>query len=136
MIEVKIPKEINKYKPKLIGPLTFRQFVSAIVFLPLCVVIFLGVKPYVGQDLAGFFVIIPGGLMYLFGWRDFYGMPFEKFLKSTFISNVLAPTKRKWKTENFYSDIYDEILKEEELEKNSGKKVKKKKYKKDKRAIK
>ena len=80
--------------------------------------------------------MIIGVPAFLFGWFKPYGMHIEDFLKTAFISNVLSPRRRKYKTVNVYESIRDEILKEEELERLNGKKKKKVKYKKSKMALK
>ena len=70
-------------------------------------------------------------------------MKFEMFVKSAFVNNVLAPNKRKYKTENLYDIILKMIQEEAEPQviastNTKGKKKKKnnKKYIKSKRAIK
>lgn len=142
-IEMKIPKEINKYEAKAVGPFTLRQLICLLICLPICVGLFILVKPYVGVDLAGFIVIAPASVGWLFGWCKPYGMKFEKYMQTVFINSFLAPTKRLYKTENYYANILKEIAKEEEVAElellSQGKKKKahkKKKYKRSKLAIK
>lgn len=140
-IEIKIPKEVRKYEAKAVGPFTLRQLICLIICLPICVGLYALVKPYLGVDLAGFTVIIPAGIGWLFGWYKPYGMKFEKYMKTMFVNSFLAPSKRVYKTENYYADILKEIAKEEKAEaekqaSKSGKKVKQQKYKRSKLAIK
>lgn len=142
MIEIKIPKEINKYEAKFIGPFTLRQTIAVCLALPLCVIVFNVAKPYLGTDATGFLCIIPASLGYLFGWFRPYGMKFEKFLKSCFISAVLSPSKRKYKSKNYY-EILNEMAEKEEAglsdnDSKSGKASKKQKnaYKQSSLAIK
>ena len=108
MIEIKIPKEINQYEAKAAGPFTLRQLLCLFICLPIGVAIFIIAKPYVGIDAAGFLVFIPGSVAYLFGWYKPYGMPFEKYMKTVFVSSFLAPSRRVYKTENFYSQLLQE----------------------------
>lgn len=140
-IEIKIPKEINKYEAKFVGPFTLRQTLCLGICLPVGIGLFVLSKPYVGPDIAGFFVVPPAAIGYLFGWYKPYGMKFEKYLKSAFINSFVAPSKRLYKTENYYSQVLDEINKADEAElatqtASSKKKVKKVKYKRSKNAIK
>lgn len=139
MIEIKIPKEINKYEAKFIGPFTMRQSVCLGIGLPVSIGLYALLKPHLGVDLAGFIIIIPAVLCYLFGWHKPYGMRFEKYLQSVFVGAVLAPTKRVYKTENYYTSVLKEIEKvdaENLAQEQSGKKKKKKKYKRSSLAIK
>lgn len=141
MIEIKIPKEINRYEAKAVGPFSVRQLVCLLICLPAGIGLFMLTKPFIGTDLAGFLVFIPGTIGYLFGWYKPYGLPFEKYLKMTFINSFLAPSKRLYKTENFYSDILREIDKNDVaagLDSPAGNKKKTasvKKYKRSKEAI-
>lgn len=127
-IEIKIPKEINKYEAKFIGPFTMRQSIALVVGMPTAIVLYNVVRKHVSMDLAAFACLIPAAGVYLFGWFEPYGMKFEKFLKSVFISSFVAPSKRKYKTENYYALLMEAIKKEERLEAES-KKGKKKKVK-------
>lgn len=140
-IEIKIPKEINRYEAKFIGPFTLRQTLCLVTCLPIGVGLYILVKPYVGSDLAGFFVIPPAGVGYLFGWYKPYGMKFEKYLQSVFVNSFLAPSKRVYKTENYYARVLTDIKKADaELAAQTDsskvkKKEKTKKYKRSKQAI-
>ena len=136
MIEIKIPKEINTYEAKFIGPFSLRQSVCLLITLPSCVLLYNLLKPYIPFDLVGFVCLVPASIAFLFGWFKPYGMKFEKFLKGVFVSAFLAPSKRKYKTENYYSIIAEEIRKEELNERDVAKKKKKKKYVRSKEAIK
>lgn len=129
MIDMKIPKEINKYEVKTVGIFTTRQAIALVIAAPLAVL------AWQTTHLTILCMII-GVPAFLFGWFKPYGMHIEDFLKTAFISNVLSPRRRKYKTVNVYESIRDEILKEEELERLNGKKKKKAKYKKSKMALK
>lgn len=140
-IEIKIPKEINRYEAKAVGPFTFRQLISLVVCMPFCVGFYVLLSPVIGTDLAGFVAMIPGGVAYCFGWYKPYGMKFEVYMKSAFVNSFLAPSKRLYKTENLYTDILSEVqmdVDSEALVTPDGKKkaVRKQKYKKSKLAIK
>lgn len=113
MIEVRIPKELDHYEAKVIGPFTLRQMVSLACALPIGVLIFNLAKGYVGLETAGFLCLIPAGVAYLFGWAKPYGMKFEVFLRSVLISTVLAPSKRKYKTANYFKLLMSENYEEE-----------------------
>ena len=126
-----MPKELDHYEAKVIGPFTLRQMVSISCALPIGVLIFNFAKGYVGIETAGFLCLIPAAVAYLFGWSKPYGMKFEVFLRSVLISTVLAPSKRKYKTANYFKllmsknyeeDDDDEFFIDEEDKKNKKKK--------------
>ena len=114
MIEIKIPKELDNYEAKFFGPFTLRQSVCIVCALPIGVLLFNLANSYVGTNLAGFVCLIPACIAYLFGWLKPYGMKFEVFLKSVFITSFLAPSKRKYKTNNYFKQLMETDAEEEE----------------------
>lgn len=134
-IEIKIPKEINKYEAKFIGPFTLRQSVALVVALPVSVILYNLLRQYAPMELASIVCLVPAAAAYLFGWFKPYGMKFEEFLRSVFISSFVAPSKRKYKTENYFAKLAEAIEKEERQAKESQKGKKKTKYKRSREAI-
>ena len=125
-IERAIPKDISKYEAKLIGPLTTRNVVFGIPGFALGVGCYFLLRPFVSNDV-NFFIDIAVALPFLLcGWYKPYGIPFEKYISIVFVSQVLAPKHRKYRTENTYS-----CLKKAEEKKDSGKKKNRKKEKKE-----
>lgn len=116
MIEMKIPKEISRYEAKAIGPFTLRQLICLLIFIPIGGGLYFITSPYVGTSTAGFFVLPFGLAAWAFGWYKPYGLKFEKYLKTVFINSFVAPTKRPYKTENFYGNILKEIERQEAQE--------------------
>ncbi len=127
MIEVKMPKEIRNYETHFIGMFTFRQSVCLAVTIPVCIWIFNTFKEQ-SMDLACGLCVIPAVFAWLFGWLRIYGMRFEEFLAAAAVNTIIAPTKRRYETNNVYGCIYDEI--------NKKKKTPLKKYRKSKYAMK
>lgn len=159
MIEIKIPKEVTKYEAKLVGPFTARQCVALLIFVPMIAFCYINLSKVMNSTAALYICAPIGGLGALFGWIKPYGLPFEKYLKSMFISSFLAPKVRVYKTENYYDILTKEAKKlspeeefvldarlagvsEEEIrkvlashKKKQKKRQKKKKYKKSKKAV-
>ena len=109
MINVEIPKDIRQYEAKLIGPFTPRQ---TAFFVPGCIcaiVVYKLVSNIAPMDVAAFSCMVTVVPFVLFGWVKIYGMPLEDFIKSAFVSNVLSPTKRKYKTENTFEVCFEEF---------------------------
>lgn len=158
MIEIKVPKEITKYETKLIGPFTSRQCIVLLICVPIVAFCYVTASSYVDSSIAGYLCMPVGAIGALFGWYKPYGLPFEKYLKSVFVSSFLAPTVRVYKTENYYDliskkaneltpeqlllidaaleDVPEEEVKEAlKLLKEQQKKEKKPKYQKSKKAV-
>lgn len=98
-MEIKINKDVGSYTPKVIGPFTTRQAVCLLIGAPVCIAIYKYASAYLPADAVSFLLIIPAAITWLFGWVKPYGIPMEKFLKSTFVNLILAPGNRIYKTE-------------------------------------
>ena len=127
MIRAKVPIEIGNYEAKVAGPLTMRQLLIFLMVSPFIFLIHTYATPIVGKNLSGYLLVFPAGIAFLFGWFKPYGMRFEKFAKTAFVSNILSPTKRLYKTENYYDKINQIILVEEKEMLSKDKTNKKKK---------
>ena len=102
MIEIEIPKDINKYEAKLVGPFTTRQTICFVLACICGIPTFLFLKDKTPQDVSAIITMIIFIPFVLIGWVKPYGMNFEKFAQSAFISNFVAPAKRKYVTMNQY----------------------------------
>lgn len=120
MVEMRITKEIGNYKPRVVGPLTFRQLVCVGIAAPFCYFIYKFLSPHVTRDLAGFFCILPAAVAALFGWYHPYGMNTEEFIRSVFVNIFLAPSHRKYKTENQFELIEEKLAEEDAAPKSSA----------------
>ena len=105
MIEIEVPKDINKYEAKLISSFTTRQTACLAGGLLLAVPTFMFLKERMPTDVVSIIVCIILAPFICFGWIKPYGMKFEQFLRSAFISNVLSPKVRKYVTINQYEFV-------------------------------
>ena len=99
MIEIEIPKDVRDYETKLLGPFTTRQLICAVCMAVLCILTYKGASSILGEEssLKIFFPIVVAIPFGLIGWVKPYGMKFEKFAKSVFVSMFLSPAKRVYK---------------------------------------
>lgn len=117
MIEIEIPKDMNKYEAKLFGPFTTRQTICFVIACVLGIPTFLFLRERVVTDVASIVTMIVFIPFILVGWIKPYGMHFEDFARSAFISNFLAPNKRKYVTINQFELLmnpdftYDDVRK-------------------------
>ena len=96
MIEIKIPKEITEYKEKFLFGLTVRQFFSVAVALAVCVPLYIFGKDYIGDDGAGWLVLLIASPIFGFGFVKFNGMNFEQLLMVLWRQKWKEPQKRKY----------------------------------------
>lgn len=130
-MEIYINKDIGSFRAPLIGPFTFRQTVCIVIAAPVCWGIYHYFSPLISPDAAGCLVAIPAALAWAFGWLRPFGMTTEKYLKSIYVSTILAPSIRKYKTENLYQQGLKSIAPAE----SGSEKEKRKKYRVSKAAV-
>ena len=110
-IEREIPKDINKYKAKFLGPLTVRQTVC---FVPAAIIgigFVMLTKDVLPQDVCFMIALCLAAPLILCGVVEVNGLPFDKFIQTAFVSMVLAPKHRVYKTVN----LYEKALSTEEV---------------------
>lgn len=120
-MQVKVYRELSDFSPKVVGPLTLRQFIACVVGLPVCYFLFTQLNPLLGQDVALMIAAIPGVIMGLVGWAKPYGMYIEAFVMMYVKTRLLPPHKRKYIVKN---KIVDCIAEAEAAEKTGSKKSK------------
>ena len=117
MIEVRIPKEIRTYKEKLFFGLNLRQTICSVLAIAINIPLYIYARPYIGDDLAGWLIMLTAGPLFLVGYFNYNGMHFERFLICILRFQLLTPQKRKYKTENIYGLLMDAHQKKVNLEK-------------------
>ena len=121
MIEIEIPKDIRKYESKLVGPLTTRQTICAVITCATAFCIY-KVTAFLPSDFRFILVGICVTPFLLLGWVKPYGMKFEQFVSTAFVSTIISPKHRKYKTINAYAP---EINKDDKSKKKKKKKINK-----------
>ncbi|MGI6588787.1 MAG: PrgI family protein [Peptococcia bacterium] len=123
MIEVKIPREIRAYKEKLFFGLNLRQTICAALAIAINIPLYIYVRPIIGDDLASWFIIFVTVPLFLIGFFQYNGMPFEKFALCILRFQLLTPQKRKYKTENLFAILMDAHQKKVESERKKRSRV-------------
>ena len=103
-IEKIIPKDTRQFKPKLISFFTTRQTLCMIPAGAMGLILFFGIGDAATTEVKLFIMTVFAVPLILIGWYQPYGLPFEKFLQTVFVSMVLAPKYRKYKTKRFDDD--------------------------------
>ncbi len=113
MVEIRITRELGDFAPKLVGPLTGRQVLCVLAGAIPCYIMYTQLRQFLPIDVIGFFCIIPAGIAVAFGWIRPYGMKMEVFLRSIFITSILAPAIRRYRGPNRTQLLFSAIEKAE-----------------------
>ncbi|SFU89445.1 VirB4-like conjugal transfer ATPase, CD1110 family [Butyrivibrio sp. M55] len=128
MIAVRIPEEIRKYKEKLAFGLTARQLICTILTCAICVPLYWKGKDVIPEDILGWAIMFIALPLLSVGFIRFNGVPMERMAKIFFLTQVLYPIKRKYKSENAFR-TWQDMADAEDRPKSSRDRKKFKKYK-------
>lgn len=100
MIETKIPKDIRKYKTKLVGPFTLRtiECVAVAIVLDVLMVVCIFKPLNLSLEIMLFLIIFLDVPVFAFVLEP-QGVPMERYLKEVVIKRFTYPIKRKAKNE-------------------------------------
>ncbi len=129
-LEVKIPKEITEYREKIIFGLSVRQLFCVAIAVIICMMTFFAVKPFIGNDLAGYLVLVEAMPVMGIGFLRINGFTFEKYAMIV-INHMFNQQIRVYRTRlsvdffDYYSDfglgvsVSDELISKVKAEKYS-----------------
>lgn len=99
MIEIKIPKEIRKYKEKVVGGLTLRQLIAVIITGSIVIPLYIFLKNIIGHQPTSYIVMFISIPFLLLGFYEKDGLKFEKYIVYFMKFYFLVPQKRKYLVE-------------------------------------
>lgn len=105
MIDIRIPKEIRKYKEKFFFGLTFRQSICLALALIINVPLYILGKDVVGNDLMGWIIILTSIPFMCIGFVNYDGMNFEQLFIAFLKHEAINPKKRIYETDNLFREI-------------------------------
>jgi len=112
-IEIKIPKEIRDYQESIVFGLSLRQCVFSLLAIGVAVLLYFGLRNFVGDGEIGWICIVAAFPFALGGFFRYNGMNFEQFMTAVIRSELRYPKQLKYKTENLYVKcMEDSSLKE------------------------
>lgn len=124
-MDIRMPKEIRKYKEKFYFNLNLRQTVCCILAIIINVPIYWYGRRYIGEDLASWVVILNAAPIMLVGFYNYNGMNFEEILVAIIKFEFVYPKKRKYEVMNLIEILINENKKLEKKNKRKYKNIKK-----------
>ncbi len=103
-IEVKIPKEIRKYKESIFFGLSARQFFCSLAAVLAAAGIYLGLGRVLSRETASWLCIVIAAPFAAAGFFSYNGMNMEQFVWAFIKSQILFAGERKYISENPHYD--------------------------------
>lgn len=112
-IEIKINKEVRDYQESILFGLSFRQLVFSALAVGVALLLYFGLRNFVGSGEIGWICIVAAFPFALGGFFRYNGMTFEQFIVAFITSELLWPRALQNKPENLFAKILaDSSLKE------------------------
>lgn len=105
-IEVKIPKEIRKYKESIFFGLSARQFFCSLAAVLAASGIYLGLGRVLSRETASWLCIVIAAPFASAGFFSYNGMNMEQFVWAFIKSQILFSGERKYISENPHYDAF------------------------------
>ena len=126
MITKNINSDIKSIEPKVIANiLTVRQSIGTVIAGGIGIVMLILMPQDMNIDLKIGIIMALGALPMAWGWVNYNGLRLEDLIKTSFISMILTPPVRKYKTENKMEHLFDDIKKPVPVKEPKQKKKKK-----------
>ena len=108
-IEIKINKEIRRYKESIFFGLTFRQFICAALALGAAVWVYFTFKTALGEEVVSWVCILAAVPVAAAGFFKYQGLPLEKFIAAWIKSEFIRAGRRLYRATNWlYRIVRDE----------------------------
>lgn len=108
MIEREVLQDIRKYKKKVIGPFSLRELVCFVLALIVCVPTYFFLSKYLVRNAIIFVIVVLAIPFLLCGWKEVYGMPFEKYAFSVLKKICTRSKHRKYGSTNICDVLFEE----------------------------
>ena len=106
-IEIKINKEIRRYKESIFFGLTFRQFICSALALGAAVWVYFTFKTALGEEAVSWVCILAAVPVAAAGFFKYQGLPLEKFIVAWVKSEFIRTGRRVYRATNW---LYEMVL--------------------------
>lgn len=127
MIEREVLQDIRKYKKKVIGPFSLREIICLGLALIVCIPTYFFLSKYLVRNAVLFIIMLIATPFLLCGWKEMYGMPFERYALSQIKKFFTRSKHRKYASTNICDELFERT--EISLTKQEQKEIKKRRKK-------
>jgi hypothetical protein len=100
-LEIKVNKEIRRYKESIFFGLTFRQFMCSLLAVGAAVAVYFSLKDAVGEEAVSWLCILSAIPIAAAGFFKYQGMTFEKFIVAWVRSEFIRAGRRVYQATNY-----------------------------------
>ena len=115
-MEVKINREIRNYTESMFFGLSLRQFLFAIAACGVAVLMYFGLRPFLGIETLSWMCMLGAAPFAALGFIRYNGMTAEKFIWAWFKAEFLIPKMLVFHSSNVYHEALKQTLEKHEKE--------------------
>ena len=115
-MEVKINREIRNYTESMFFGLSLRQFLFAIAACGVAVLMYFGLRPFLGIETLSWMCMLGAAPFAAMGFITYHGMTAEQFLWAWLRSEMLEPKELKFEPVNLYYEALKGTIETHEKE--------------------
>jgi len=109
MMEVKVCKDIFKYKEGILMGLNLRQVVCSFLAIAVAVGLYFLFKIPLGKETASWMCIVGASPFAIAGFFTYNGLTVEQFIGEWFNTYFISASPRFWQGENKYYEIWRKL---------------------------
>ncbi len=121
-MEIKIPREVRKYKESIFFGLSMRQFFCSAIAVGIAILAYFGLREYLGSEGVSWVCILIALPIALIGFLTYHEMTLEHFILAWIKSEWLMPKQLYFKSDNYMYIAYNQHKIEKEIERAQNKK--------------
>lgn len=115
-MEVKINREIRNYTESMFFGLSLRQFLFAIAACGVAVLMYFGLRPFLGIETLSWMCMLGAAPFAALGFIRYNGMTAEKLIWAWFKSEFLIPKKLVFHSSNVYHEALKQTIEKHKKE--------------------
>lgn len=121
-MEIKIPREVRKYKESIFFELSMRQFFCSAIAVGIAILAYFGLREYLGNEGVSWVCILVALPIALIGFLTYHEMTLEHFILAWIKSEWLMPKQLYFKSDNYMYIAYNQHKIEKEIDRMQNKK--------------
>ena len=124
-MEIKIPREVRKYKESIFFGLSMRQFFCSAIAVGIAILAYFGLREYLGNEGVSWVCILVALPIALIGFLTYHEMTLEHFILAWIKSEWLMPKQLYFKSDNYmYALHIISIKSSKEIDRDAKQKAK------------
>jgi len=108
-MEIKIPREVRKYKESIFFGLSMRQFFCSAVAVGVAILAYFGLRDHLGNEGVSWVCISVALPIALIGFLTYHEMTLEHFILAWLKSELIMPKRLYFKNCNYMYKAYEEL---------------------------